>query len=71
MKNATKIALAFTDPASYEFRGVVRLIDSVGRIVIPKEIRDYFKIKQNSSLEIFQTNDGILLIPVQDEDLNQ
>ena len=35
--------------------GVVRRIDDLGRIVIPKEIRRNFKINEGDSLEIFET----------------
>lgn len=41
--------------------GVVRRIDDLGRIVIPKEIRRNFKINEGDSLEIFVDNNGIVL----------
>ena len=41
--------------------GVVRRIDDLGRIVIPKEIRRSFKINEGDSLEIFVDNNGIIL----------
>lgn len=41
--------------------GVVRRIDDLGRIVIPKEIRRNFKINEGDSLEIFVENNGIVL----------
>lgn len=41
--------------------GVVRRIDDLGRIVIPKEIRRSFKINEGDSLEIFVDNNGIVL----------
>ncbi len=41
--------------------GIVRRIDDLGRIVIPKEIRKTLKIKENESLEIFINNDEIIL----------
>ena len=41
--------------------GVVRRIDDLGRIVIPKEIRKNLKIKENEVLEIFINNDEIIL----------
>ena len=41
--------------------GVVRRIDDLGRIVIPKEIRRSLKINEGDSLEIFvDTNEVIL-----------
>lgn len=41
--------------------GVVRRIDDLGRIVIPKEIRRSFKINEGDSLEIFVDNNSIIL----------
>ncbi len=41
--------------------GVVRKIDHLGRIVIPKEIRKTLRIKDGESLEIFVESDTILL----------
>ena len=38
--------------------GIVRRIDDLGRIVIPREIRKTMKIKEGDPLEIFVTNDG-------------
>ena len=36
--------------------GVVRRIDELGRIVIPKEIRKTLRIREGESLEIFLDN---------------
>lgn len=42
--------------------GVIRRIDNLGRIVIPKEIRKNLRIKNSENLEIFVTeNDSIIL----------
>lgn len=41
--------------------GVVRRIDELGRIVIPKEIRRTLKIKDGESLEIFLEDGNIIL----------
>ena len=41
--------------------GVVRRIDELGRIVIPKEIRKTLKIKDGESLEIFLEDGNIIL----------
>lgn len=41
--------------------GVVRRIDDLGRIVIPKEIRKTMRIKEGESLEIFIDNTNIIL----------
>lgn len=41
--------------------GVTRKIDELGRIVIPKEIRKNFNIRDGETLEIFIDEEGILL----------
>lgn len=41
--------------------GVVRRIDDLGRIVIPKEIRRTLKINEGDNLEIYVTDDSIVL----------
>ena len=41
--------------------GVVRRIDDLGRVVIPKEIRKTLRIKDGESLEIFLSSDNIVL----------
>ena len=41
--------------------GIIRKIDDLGRIVIPKEIRNSLKIKENDNLEIYVENDKIVL----------
>jgi AbrB family transcriptional regulator (stage V sporulation protein T) len=38
--------------------GIVRRIDDLGRVVIPKEIRRSMKIREGDPLEIYTTNDG-------------
>ena len=38
--------------------GIVRRIDDLGRVVIPKEIRRSMRIKEGEPLEIFTTSDG-------------
>lgn len=43
--------------------GIIRRIDDLGRIVIPKEIRRKLKINEGDPLEIIFANDGILLKP--------
>ena len=41
--------------------GVIRRIDELGRIVIPKEIRRSLRIKEGESLEILVDNENIIL----------
>lgn len=38
--------------------GIVRRIDDLGRVVIPKEIRRTLKIREGDPLEIFITKEG-------------
>jgi AbrB family transcriptional regulator (stage V sporulation protein T) len=40
--------------------GIVRRIDDLGRIVIPKEIRKFMRIKEGDPLEMFTNEEGIL-----------
>ena len=42
--------------------GIVRRIDDLGRVVIPKEIRRALKIKEGDPLEIFTARDGSIII---------
>ena len=44
-------------------RGIIRCFDNLGRIVIPKEIRRKFKINTGDPVEIYITEEGILLKP--------
>lgn len=44
-------------------RGIIRRFDDLGRIVIPKEIRRKFKINSGEPVEIYTTEEGILLKP--------
>lgn len=41
--------------------GIVRRIDELGRIVIPKEIRKNLHIREGESVEIFTDSDSIIL----------
>lgn len=41
--------------------GIVRKMDSLGRIVIPKEFRRVYRIDKNEEIEILATDQGILL----------
>ena len=41
--------------------GVVRKIDDLGRIVIPKELRKNLRIKESDALEIFIEGEDIIL----------
>lgn len=41
--------------------GIVRKVDELGRIVIPKELRGIFGIEEKDGLEIFTESDTIIL----------
>ena len=49
--------------------GIVRQIDDLGRIVIPKEIRTTYDIKPEDFLEIFTEEDRIILRKYQPSDI--
>ena len=40
--------------------GIVRRIDAISRIVIPKEVRKTFRIKEGEPMEIFIEDDGVI-----------
>lgn len=42
--------------------GVIRRIDELGRIVIPKEIRKNFRIKEGENIEIFISDDDSIVL---------
>lgn len=41
--------------------GIIRKVDELGRIVIPKELRDKFGIIKDDPIEIFVEGDTIIL----------
>lgn len=41
--------------------GVVRKVDELGRVVIPKEIRDRFKIEEETDIEFYVDGTKIIL----------
>ena len=41
--------------------GIVRKIDQLGRIVIPKELRNVLDVEEGTPLEIFMDDDKIIL----------
>ena len=45
--------------------GIVRRIDGLGRIVIPKEARNVLNIKDGDNLEMFFSEDGVFMRPYQ------
>lgn len=47
--------------------GIVRRVDDLGRIVIPKEIRRSMDIRDGEALEIYTTNDGCVVLQKYEE----
>lgn len=48
--------------------GIIRRIDDLGRIVIPREIRKKLKVSDGDPLEIFMTREGeIILKPYKEQ----
>lgn len=41
--------------------GIVRRIDDLGRIVIPKEVRDILEMQRETPIEIFVNSDTVIL----------
>lgn len=54
--NITKIK--FKEILNMKATGIVRRIDDLGRVVIPKEIRRTMRIREGDPLEIYTSNDG-------------
>lgn len=42
--------------------GIVRKFDGLGRIVIPKEIRERYHITEDTAMEIFIDDEGCILL---------
>ena len=41
--------------------GIVRKVDSLGRVTLPKELRRVFQLDRDDEIEILATDEGILL----------
>ncbi len=41
--------------------GIIRRIDELGRVVIPKEIRKSMNLKEGAEMEIYTSNEGLIL----------
>lgn len=42
--------------------GIIRRINDLGRIVIPREIRNVLRIRENDSLEMFVRDNAVVLV---------
>ena len=49
------------EPKTGEAIGIIRNMDDLGRIVIPKELRRTLNINTGDSLEIFATKNGFFI----------
>lgn len=45
--------------------GIVRKVDALGRVVIPKETRRILGLEEGTAMEIFINNDSIILMKYQ------
>lgn len=43
--------------------GIVRRVDDLGRVVIPKEIRRYLSIKEGDAFEIYTFGGSVCFVP--------
>ncbi len=50
------------DNADMKATGIVRRIDDLGRVVIPKEIRRTLRIRESDPLEIFTDHEGAIIL---------
>lgn len=41
--------------------GIIRKVDSLGRLVLPKEIRKTMRIVEGTPMEIFTSSEGIMI----------
>lgn len=64
MQNITEIITLFIRRMNMKATGIVRRIDDLGRIVIPKEIRRSFRIKEGDPLEIFTDAEGEVILKI-------
>ena len=51
--------------------GIVRRIDDLGRVVIPREIRKTLNIREGDPLELYTTNEGGICLKKYNEHLNR
>lgn len=51
--------------------GIVRRVDDLGRIVIPRDIRKFLNIKEGDPLEIDVAHDSIILKPYVEDKYNK
>lgn len=62
LKYVKKEKTPFKKGANMKATGIVRRIDDLGRIVIPKEIRRTLRIRESDPLEIFTDREGEIIL---------
>ena len=62
-QNGAIVALSKPHPSELSFKetGIVRRIDDLGRVVIPKALRQEMEIEENDPLEYYTYGDSIIL----------
>jgi len=50
-----------------KMKGTVRNMDQLGRVVVPKEYRKSMDLQDRDPMEVFLTDEGILIKKVQNE----
>lgn len=53
-----------------EYIGVIRRVDDVGRILIPREIREYLNIKSKDKIEFKINKNGEIILTPQKTKIN-
>lgn len=48
--------------------GIVRKVDPLGRITLPKELRDIYGLDSGARMEVFTSNDGLVIRKYQESE---
>jgi len=55
---------SFADIKKSDLRGMVRRVDNLGRILVPKEYRKELGLEEDNKIELATLPDGLLVLPV-------
>ena len=55
---------SFADIKKSDLRGMVRRVDNLGRILVPKEYRKELGLEEDNKIELTTLPDGLLVLPV-------
>ena len=61
-RNEVSFNFVESEASCMKATGIVRRIDDLGRVVIPKEIRRTLRIREGDPLEIFTDRDGEVIL---------